>query len=140
MDFQLFSDIDDNFSISLMENDKQIKLIEVHPDTGEKMDRPTALALAEKICNVVIPNTKSEFFEFMQEDDYEKFAIGKATIEEDVRRIGLVNASPETKSFYSILLKMDMVPQFVFTEKEMETLTAFCKVFDLSVIPNHGDD
>jgi hypothetical protein len=140
MEFVLFSDIDNNFSISLMEDEKQVKLIEVHPETGEKMDRPTALALAEQLCNVVLPKSKAEFISFMNEDDYEKFVIAKATVEEEIRNVGIANTSPDTRSFHAILLKMDMLQDFTFKEKELETLTKFCKVFDLSVIPNHEEE
>ena len=138
MDFQLFSDIDDNFSISLMENDEQIKLIEVHPETGEKMDRPTALELAEKLCNRKVPKTKIEFFEYMQEDDYEKFAIAKGEITRMMANDSEV--STDNRAFYTILLKMDMLPDITFTEKEMETLTKFCKVYNLSVMPSYEEE
>lgn len=134
MDFELFSDIDDNFSISLMENGEIIRLIETHPKTGLKMDRPTALDLAEELCNVKIPKNKIEFFSFMQEDDYEKFAIAKGSVTRMMANDAEV--SEDNRAFYTIILKMDMLPDFTFTERELETLTKFCKVFDLSVIPN----
>lgn len=135
MDFELFSDIDDNFSISLMENGEQIKLIEVHPKTGMKMDRPTALDLAEELCNVKIPKSKIELFEFMQEEDYDKFVLAKGIITKKMANAAETDA--DTRAFYAMLLKMDMLPDFTFTERELETLTKFCKVFDLSVIPNY---
>ena len=135
MDFQLFSDIDDNFSISLMENDEQIKLIEVHPETGEKMDRPTALELAEKLCNRKVPKTKIEFFEYMQEDDYDRFALAKGLLTQEAANVS--GMDEDRRAFYTILLKFDMLSNFTFTEREVETLTKFCKIFNLSVIPDY---
>jgi len=138
MDFELFSDIDDNFSISLMENGEMVKTIETHPKTGLKMDRATALDLAEELCNVKVPKNKIEFFQFMQEDDYEKFAIAKGEITRMMANDSEV--STDNRAFYTMLLKMDMLPDITFTEKEMETLTKFCKVYDLSVMPSYEEE
>ena len=138
MDFELFSDIDDNFSISLMENGEMVKAIETHPKTGLKMDRATALDLAEELCNVKVPKNKIEFFQFMQEDDYEKFAIAKGEITRMMANDSEV--STDNRAFYTILLKMDMLPDITFTEKEMETLTKFCKVYNLSVMPSYEEE
>ena len=138
MDFELFSDIDDNFSISLMENGEMVKTVEIHPKTGLKMDRPTALNLAEELCNVKVPKNKIEFFQFMQEDDYEKFAMAKGTITRMMANEAEV--SEDNRAFYTMLLKMDMLPDITFTEKEMETLTKFCKVYNLSVMPSYEEE
>lgn len=139
MDFELFSDIDENFSISLMENGEQVRVIDVHPKTGSKMDRPTALEIAEGICNKKIPTTKAEFFEFMEDDDYEKFVIGKAQVDSVVKGAGLANASEDFRSFHIFLLKLEMINDFAFKEKEIDTLTKFCKLFELSVIPSYEE-
>ena len=138
MDFELFSDIDDNFSISLMENGEQIKIIEKHPTTGLLMNREVALSLAEELCNVKVPKNKIEFFQFMQEKDYEKFALAKGSITRMM--VNGTEGNEDTLAFYALLLKMDMLPDFTFSERELETLTKFCKVFNLSVIPDHTEE
>lgn len=137
MDFDLFSDIDENFSISLMENGEQIKLIEVHPETGGKMDRQAALKLAEELCNKKMPESKEELFNLMSEEDFDKFVMARAEVEELVRSSGLVNVEEDFRNFHGLILKLDLVSDFIFSKREIDVLKKFCKVFNLSVVPDY---
>ena len=140
MEYVLFSDIDENFSINLISNGEEVRVIHEHPHTKEKMNRDTALALAEELCNKKVPETKLQFFQSLQDDDFENFILGKSEIQSSVNSVGVTGLPENVKDTHILLLKMDMLPDFYFKEKEIKTLHEFCKRFDITAMPEVLED
>ena len=136
MRYELFSDIDDKFSIQFIDDaGEYLEVVEVHPETGEKMDRPAALEYAESITNKKLPKTKQEFFAQMTDDDYVRYLDAVSVVTANFAKLDtLGDKAEDVKAQKVLIMKFEVRPDFEFTELDIETLTKLCKEFDISVI------
>lgn len=134
--YQLLLIIDTDFfklHVYDTESGDTIHLFDVHPKTKKSFSRSEAEALGERICNPQFPKTKSEFFERMPSSDFQKYFEAVLDVNERFESF-LSTASEQLKNFKTIIYKMDLLPEFAFSEKEMEILQEFCDVYGISVM------
>ena len=131
MRYDLFHDLEYNFSIQFINDDGTINnIISENPKTKNKMNREEAIELAESIVNPKDPKTKQEFFSMFSDEDYENY----------LESIRIVNAryssehyDSNTKEFKIILTKFDLRPDFEFSDQDIVVLRKFCKEFNISL-------
>jgi len=135
MDYTLFSDIDDFFSIVFTDDEGNTTVIDTHPVTGERMGRPAALEYAESIVNKKIPKTKQEFFGQMTDEDYVKYLEAVSVVSANFTQLAtLGDKADEVKAQKVLMMKFDIRNDFDFTEEDIHTLAQFCKEFGISVM------
>lgn len=139
MRYQLFSDLDMNFGIHIIdeETDQIIREIAEHPKTKKKLTRDEAIEIAEAICNPQHPKTKSEFLTRMSDEDFQNFYFAKLDVDERFDSF-LVKEIPEHVSNQKMVLsKFDLLQDFEFSEKDIKTLEQFCSMYNISVMPKY---
>lgn len=134
--YQLFSDLEQNFSIQFIEDDGTMGgVISEHPKTKKKMTRNEAVELAEAISNPQPPKTKLEFFERMTDEDYGNYLEALPVVSgrfANIDNAGELAASIKAQKI--LLTKFELRPDFDFSDQDLKTLTALCKEFNISVI------
>lgn len=135
MQYQLFSDLDQNFGIQFINDGVSGEIITEDPKTKQKMDRNRALEVAESICNPKPPKTKLEFFERMTDEDYGYYLEALPLISS---RFSNLENHPERaeniKAQKILITKFELRPDFDLSDQDIKTLTALCKEFNISVI------
>ena len=131
MRYDLFHDLEYNFSIQFMNDDGTINnIISENPKTKNKMNREEAIELAESIVNPKDPKTKQEFFSMFSDEDYANYLEAVRIVN---ARYSSEHYDLNTKEFKIILTKFDLRPDFEFSDQDIIVLRKFCKEFNISL-------
>lgn len=134
--YQAFPILDtDYFGVHVYDSEigEMIYSLEENPKTKQKMSRDEAYALGERICNPQFPKTKIEFFSRMPSSDFQKYFEAVLDVNERFESF-LSESTEQLKSFKTVIYKMELLPDFEFSEKESEILQDFCDVYNISVM------
>lgn len=139
MKYQLFSDLDMNFGIHIMDEETGdfIREITEHPKTKKKLTRDEALEIAEDICNPKHPKTKSEFLNRMSDEDFKNFYFAKLDIDERFDAFPVKEIPEHISDQKVILAKFDFLQDFEFSEKEIKVLEQFCSMYNISIMAKY---
>ena len=134
--YSVFSDLEDNWGIHFFRDGEEFpEEVKEHPKTKARFTREEAYAYAESILNPADPKTKEEFFSKFSDDDFEKYITAKLLIEDrfmsESRASG--GLSEKTRREKSVLSKIDILSNFDFTERDIETLKGFCEEFGMGI-------
>lgn len=136
MKYTLFHDLEHNYSIQFIDEEgRVVDVLHEHPKTKLKMDRNTAVEVAEAISNPKPPKTKLEFFERMTDADYANYLEAASVVSGRFANIAMLEEQASNIKAQKILFtKFELRPDFEFSEQDLKTLAAICKEFDISVI------
>lgn len=115
------------------ESGETIYFFEENPKTKKRMSRDEAYVLGERICNPQFPKTKIEFFERMPSSDFQKYFEAVLDVNERFESF-LSESSDQLKDFKTVIYKIEILPDFEFSEKETQTLQEFCELYNISVM------
>lgn len=137
MQYNLFLDLDQNYGIQFFNDDgtEGATLFE-HPKTKLKMDRNTALELAESISNPKPPKTKLELFERMTDEDYGNYLEAVSVVKGRFDNLAILGDEEKArvKAQNILFTKFELRPDFEFSDTDIQTLATICKDFNLSII------
>ena len=137
MQYNLFLDLDQNYGIQFFNDDgTEGATLFKHPKTKLKMDRNTALELAESISNPKPPKTKLELFERMTDEDYGNYLEAVSVVKGRFDNLAILGDEEKArvKAQNILFTKFELRPDFEFSDTDIQTLATICKDFNLSII------